>query len=163
MSGCCVLTECIWYSRRCCCCYGVALTPMLRRVLRLYCSLQSELVTRTWCVCCWRKVPSQESLCRDQYVQPSACLLSDSVNVIRATTICLINSLIDLLILTLPYLTSRVGRLLHLPSTGAVSCASLKVTGNGYTAVNGYEAVNKRLWSRSRLWSRNQHKSTGNV
>jgi len=55
--------------------------------------------------------------------------------------------------LTLPYLTSGVGRLLHLPSTEAVSVfgpmrvpeCNHKVTGNGYKAMNGCEAVNKRL------------------
>jgi len=68
--------------------------------------------------------------------------------------------------LTLPYLISGVGRLLHLLSAEAVSArpnahpeCNYKVTGNGYKAVDFCEAVNRR----ARPWSGNQHKSTGNV
>jgi len=64
--------------------------------------------------------------------------------------------------LTLPYLTSGVGRLLNLLRPYQFGPMRIpeckhKVTGNGYKAVNGCEAVNKRLWSR------NQRKSTGNM
>jgi len=53
---------------------------------------------------------------------------------------------------TLLYLTSRVGRLLHLPSTEAVSArpnvhpeCNHKVTASGYKAIDGYEGINRRL------------------
>jgi len=53
---------------------------------------------------------------------------------------------------SLLYLTSGVGKLLHLPSAEAVSVrpnarpeCNHKVTGNGYKAMDGCEAVNKQL------------------
>ena len=50
--------------------------------------------------------------------------------------------------ITLPYLTSGVGRLLYLPNAEAVSLKPMRisecyhnVTGNGYKAVDGCKAV----------------------
>jgi len=54
--------------------------------------------------------------------------------------------------LSLPYLTFGVDRLLHLPSAEAVSArpnrdpkCNHKVTGSGYKVVDRCEAVNRRL------------------
>jgi len=51
-----------------------------------------------------------------------------------------------------PYLTSGVGRLLHLPALRPYHFGPMhipeynhKVTGSSYKAVDGYEAVNRRL------------------